>query len=50
VKRIHWPLDDPAVATGTETERLAVFRRIRDEIVERMRGFVAEYGQAREVS
>jgi len=31
-KRLHWPLEDPAAAIGTIEERLAVFRRIRDEI------------------
>jgi arsenate reductase len=32
VNRHHWPFDDPARATGTVDERLAVFRRVRDEI------------------
>ncbi|PTX91618.1 arsenate reductase ArsC [Opitutus sp. ER46] len=32
VNRHHWPFDDPAPATGTEAEQLAVFRRVRDEI------------------
>lgn len=32
VNRHHWPFDDPAHATGTEEQQLAVFRRIRDEI------------------
>ena len=32
VHRLHWPFDDPAHATGTEEEQLAVFRRVRDEI------------------
>lgn len=32
VNRHHWPFDDPAHATGTEEEQLAVFRRVRDEI------------------
>lgn len=32
VNRHHWGFDDPAHATGTEAERLAVFRRVRDEI------------------
>jgi len=32
VNRHHWGFDDPAHATGTEDERLAVFRRVRDEI------------------
>ena len=30
--KYHWPFDDPAHATGTEAEQLAVFRRVRDEI------------------
>ena len=30
--RYHWGFDDPAHATGSEDERLAVFRRVRDEI------------------
>lgn len=41
VNRIHWPLDDPAAATGSEADRLAVFRRVRDEIAERVAAFVA---------
>jgi arsenate reductase len=32
VNRHHWPFDDPAHATGTVEEQLAVFRRVRDEI------------------
>jgi arsenate reductase (thioredoxin) len=32
VNRYHWGFDDPAHATGTEDEKLAVFRRMRDEI------------------
>jgi len=42
VKRIHWPLEDPAAAMGTEEERLAVFRCIRDEIEARVRGWLQE--------
>ncbi|BCU79839.1 arsenate reductase [Luteolibacter sp. LG18] len=30
--RHHFPFDDPAHATGTEDEQMAVFRRVRDEI------------------
>ncbi len=29
---IHWPLPDPAKATGTEEQVLAVFRSVRDDI------------------
>lgn len=32
VNRHHWGFDDPAQATGTEDEQLAVFRRVRDEM------------------
>jgi len=32
VNRHHFPFDDPAQALGSEAERLAVFRRVRDEI------------------
>ena len=32
VNRYHWGFDDPAHATGNEEARLAVFRRVRDEI------------------
>ena len=32
VNRHHFPFDDPAHATGSEEQQLAVFRRVRDEI------------------
>jgi arsenate reductase len=32
LNRHHWSFDDPAHATGTEAEQMAVFRRVRDEI------------------
>jgi arsenate reductase len=32
LNRHHWGFDDPAHATGTEEEQMAVFRRVRDEI------------------
>ena len=32
VNRHHWPFDDPAHATGTDEEKLVVFRRVRDDI------------------
>lgn len=38
--RIHWSFDDPAEATGTDKEKLAVFRRVRDEIREKLGEFV----------
>ena len=39
-KRIHCSFDDPAEAQGDEHARLAVFRRVRDEILDRLRAFV----------
>ena len=41
-KLIHWSFDDPAV-TGDET----VFRRVRDEIKERLREFITAPGFTR---
>jgi arsenate reductase len=43
--RLHWSLQDPAAVAGTEEERLAAFRRIRDELRERVRTFVRERAQ-----
>jgi arsenate reductase (thioredoxin) len=37
VKRLHWPLEDPAAANGTDDEILATFRRIRDRVESRVR-------------
>lgn len=37
MQQLHWSFDDPSAATGTEDERLAVFRRVRDEIGARIR-------------
>src|SRR5829696_982848 len=34
--RLHWSFADPSQATGSEEERLAVFRRVREEIRERI--------------
>ena len=35
--QLHWSFDDPSGAQGSEEERLAVFRRVRDEIGQRIR-------------
>lgn len=32
VNRHHWGFDDPAHAEGSDEEKMAVFRRVRDEI------------------
>jgi arsenate reductase len=36
VKRLHWPLPDPAAATGPEEAQLQVFREARDEIARKL--------------
>jgi arsenate reductase len=38
-KRLHIGFPDPAKATGTDEEKLAVFRRVRDDIKVRFRAF-----------
>lgn len=41
MERLSWPFEDPAAAQGSEEEQLAVFRRIRDEIGERVQDWVS---------
>lgn len=41
VTRLHWPLEDPAGATGSAEEVRAVFRRSRDAIERLVRVFLA---------
>jgi arsenate reductase (thioredoxin) len=36
VKRLHWPLEDPAAARGTDVEVLAKFRSVRDQVESRV--------------
>ena len=40
-KRIHWSFDDPAAVEGDELARLAVFRRVRYEILQQLQFFAA---------
>jgi arsenate reductase len=44
-RKVHWPLDDPAKATGSEEEILQVFRSSRDDIRERVKGLLQELQQ-----
>jgi arsenate reductase len=44
-RKIHWPLNDPARASGTEEEIMAVFRAARDDIRDRVRALVDELVQ-----
>ena len=38
--QLHWSFEDPAAAQGAAEERQAVFRRVRDQIAERLRRFI----------
>ena len=40
-KRLHWSIDDPVIS-GSENEQLAAFRRARDDLYQRIRGFIEE--------
>jgi arsenate reductase (thioredoxin) len=46
VNRHHWPFSDPAHATGTEEEKLAEFRRVRDNV----RHTFEAYGDSRKIA
>lgn len=40
-RKEHWPLNDPARATGSDAEILSVFRASRDEIRQRVQNLIA---------
>ena len=42
VKKLHWPLEDPATSKGTDAEILAKFREIRDQIEAQILDLVRE--------
>jgi arsenate reductase (thioredoxin) len=42
--QLHWRFDDPSAATGSDEDRLAEFRRVRDEIADAVRGFISQTG------
>ncbi len=44
VKRIAWSFADPSRFTGTKEEILQQTRNIRDEIKEKVKGFIVEVG------
>lgn len=41
--RIHWSLPDPNAASGSEAQRLAVFRSVRDDLATRLRAFLSTH-------
>ena len=42
VQKKHWPLEDPAKATGTEDEIMGKFRATRDEVRRRVEDLIGE--------
>ncbi len=40
--RLFWPFDDPAAATGSEAEKLAAFRRVRDQVDQKIQLWLKE--------
>lgn len=46
VRRVHWPLPDPARADGDEAAITAEFRAVRDDIQARVRALLAEEAPA----
>jgi arsenate reductase (thioredoxin) len=50
VKKEHWPLDDPAKASGTEAEIMEKFRASRDDIRSRVKDLLTRYSDRTEES
>jgi arsenate reductase (thioredoxin) len=42
--RLHWSFEDPSRAEGSEEERLAVFRSVRDRIKDRVQADLVDGG------
>jgi arsenate reductase len=38
--RLHWSFPDPSQATGSEKQRLDIFRTVRDQIKDRLTGWI----------
>jgi len=42
---MHWSIEDPSEATGSQEERLAAFRRVRDDLRGRIHLFILAAGR-----
>jgi arsenate reductase len=40
--RLHWSIEDPSQATGTPAQQLEAFRRVRDDLAERITRWLAD--------
>jgi arsenate reductase len=43
-KRLHWTFEDPSLLNGSEEENIIKIAEIRDEIKEKIRNFINEFG------
>jgi len=50
VKRLHWPLEDPAAAKGSDDEILTTFRQVRDQVESRVRELLRGFARERSTS
>ncbi len=50
IKRIHWSIDDPTSATGTEEEVVNAFRKARDEIQKKIEILVEELKRVQKIA
>ena len=42
--RLHWPFEDPAAFQGPEDDKLALFRKVRDQIKEKIQTWLDDEG------
>jgi arsenate reductase len=42
-QRLHWPFEDPAAFIGSDEEKVAKFREVRDKIDQRIKAWLAEH-------
>ena len=48
-ERLHWPLPDPGKGAQTEQEQLEGFRKIRDELLNRLKLWGMEQGLMKKI-
>ncbi|MDX1995653.1 MAG: arsenate reductase ArsC [bacterium] len=47
-EKLHWPFDDPAALQGTDAEKLAKFREVREQISAQTKHWLEELDSARQ--
>ena len=48
-QKLHWPFNDPAAVMGTDEEKMAAFRAVRDQMSTRIQSWLQEL-EAQEVN